>query len=66
MIAELAEVIESLKNEIAELKEQRVVAETKVTAEVNPLMADINTQKKYGLLEKSSGGFESFSLLEKY
>lgn len=64
LIAELAEVVESLKNEIAELKEQKVVAETKtVTAEVNPLMADINSMGKYSLLQKEEKRNNSYSLL---
>lgn len=49
MIAELLEVVNGLKAEIAELKE---VKETKsVTAEINPFMGDINAKSKYSLLE---------------
>ena len=52
MIAEMYEVIESLKTEIAELKVQK---ETKsVTAEINPFMGDINSKNKYSLLEKDT------------
>lgn len=47
-IAELLEMVESLKTEIAELKKQK---ETTVVGEVNPFMESINTQGKYSLLE---------------
>lgn len=47
-IAELLEIVESLKTEIAELKKQK---ETTVVGEVNPFMESINTQSKYSLLE---------------
>ena len=47
LIAELTEVVESLKNEIAELKTQKTV-----TAEINPFMGDLNAKGKYSLLEK--------------
>ena len=47
-IAELLEIVESLKTEIAELKKQK---ETSVVGEVNPFMESINTQGKYSLLE---------------
>lgn len=47
-IAELLEMVESLKTEIAELKKQK---ETSVVGEVNPFMESINTQGKYSLLE---------------
>lgn len=47
-IAELLEIVESLKTEIAELKKQK---ETTVVGEVNPFMESINTQGKYSLLE---------------
>lgn len=63
MIAELAEIINSLKEEIAELKETKVVAEVK-TAEVNPLMADIHSEGKYSLLEKEEK-VSSYSLLSR-
>ena len=65
MIAELMETVEELRKEIAEMKEKKVVASQIVTAEINPLMADINAQKKYGLLEKVDRHTNSFSLLEK-
>lgn len=65
MIAELAEVVENLKNEIAELKEAKVIAEAKtVTAEINPMMADIHSEGKYTLLEKEEKP-SSYSLLSK-
>lgn len=47
-IAELLEIVESLKTEIAELKKQK---KTSVVGEVNPFMESINTQGKYSLLE---------------
>ena len=65
MIAELAEVVESLRKEIAEIKETKVVAQ-KMTAEINPLMADIKPQKTYSLLEKAERNTDYRSLLEKY
>lgn len=66
MIAELAAVIDSLKAEIAELKQQKEVAEQKtVTAEINPFMSDFNAKSKYSLLEKADANDRSYSLLEK-
>lgn len=65
MIAELYDVINSLKSEITELKERRQVAEAKaVTAEINPFMGDLNAQGKYSLLEKETRT-NSYSLLER-
>ena len=67
MIAELAETVEKLQKEISELKERKEVAETKsVTAEINPLMADIKPQKTYAVLEKVKTGVDYHSVLEKY
>ena len=52
MIAELCEVINSLKAEIEDLKIQK---ETKsVTGEINPFMSDINSKGKYTLLESDN------------
>ena len=52
LIAELLETINSLKEEVAELKVQK---ETKsVTAEINPFMGDINAKSKYSLLESDT------------
>ena len=66
LIAELAAVVESLKNEIAEMKEAKVVAEAHtMTAEVNPMMGEITAKNKYSLLEKASSNDHSYSLLEK-
>lgn len=66
LIAELAETVEMLKNEIAELKTQKAVAEaTLVTAEINPMMADINSSPSYGLLEKEDKPAPSYSLLSR-
>ena len=65
MIAELMDVINELKSEVAELKEQKQVVEAKpVTAEVNPFMGDLNATGKYTLLEKETRK-SSYSLLEK-
>lgn len=65
MIAELMEMVNSLKSEIAELKEQKVNAEAKqVTAEINPFMGEISAKGKYSLLEKEPKR-TSYSLLEK-
>jgi len=66
MFAELAEAVEQLRKEIAELKEQKEIAETRtVTAEVNPFMADLKPQKTYSVLEKEKKGVTSYSLLSK-
>lgn len=63
LIEELTAAVESLKQEIAEMKTSHVVAET-ITAEVNPLMDDIHTSAKYSLLEKEDR-ISSYSLLSK-
>lgn len=52
MFAELAEVVESLRKEISELKEMKITASRNVTGEVNSLMDDIHCSGKYSLLEK--------------
>ena len=66
LIAELTAVVESLKNEIAEMKEAKAVAEVQtMTAEVNPMMGEITAKNKYSLLEKASSNDRSYSLLEK-
>ena len=65
LIAELAEVVEGLRKEIAELKETKVNAAAKtVTAEINPMMADIHSEGRYSLLEKEDRP-ASYSLLSK-
>ena len=65
MIAEMLEVVNSLKIEIAELKEQKRIAEAKpVIGEINPFMGDLNAQGKYSLLEKETRT-TSYSLLDK-
>ena len=65
MIAELAEIIESLKAEIAELKEQKQTAEAKaVVGEINPFMDTLTTEGKYSLLQKETKT-TSYSLLER-
>ena len=61
LIAELTEVVESLKNEIAELKEQKAQP---VIGEVNPFMGTLSTEGKYSLLEKETKT-TSYSLLER-
>lgn len=60
MIAELVQVIEGLKTEIASLKEQK-----QITAEINPFMSDLSTKGKYSLLEKDETNERRYSLLEK-
>lgn len=66
LIAELTAVVETLKNEIAEMKEAKVVAEAQtMTAEINPMMGEITAKNKYSLLEKATSGDRSYSLLEK-
>ena len=65
MIAELMDVINGLKTEIAELKEQKHIAEVKtVSNEINPFMGELNAIGKYSLLEKETKT-ASYSLLEK-
>ena len=67
MIAELAETVEALRKEIADLKEQKVVAADKtVTAEINPMVSDIKPQKSYSVLEKVTKNTNYASVLEKY
>ena len=67
MIAELMEMINGLKSEIAELKEQKQVAEVKpVIGEVNPFVDTLKAENKYSLLEKVRANTSSYSLLEKY
>ena len=63
LIAELMEVVNSLKNEVAELKEQKTEAKS-VVGEINPFMGTISTENKYSLLEKDTKNI-SYSLLEK-
>ena len=66
MIAELATIVEQLKQEIAELKEQKVNAEVKtVTAEINPFVDSIQTGNTYSLLEKEVTRGNSYTLLGK-
>jgi len=65
MIAELTEIINSMKSEIAELKEQKLIAEkTTVTAAINPFMDTLKTENKYSLLEKDEK-VSSYSLLSR-
>ena len=63
MIAELANIINELKSEIAELKERKQEAKT-VTADINPFMDTLKTESKYSLLEKDEK-VSSYSLLSK-
>ena len=64
-IAELTAAIEILRKEIAELKETKVVAESKnVIGEINPIMDNINTPGRYSLLEKEEKP-HSYSLLSR-
>lgn len=65
MIAELMDLINDMKSEIAELKEQKQIAETKpVIGEINPFMGTISAEGKYSLLEKDTKS-TSYSLLDK-
>ena len=65
MIAELMDVINGLKSEIAELKEQKQIAEAQpVIGEINPFMDTLKTENKYSLLEKEDK-VSSYSLLSK-
>ena len=65
LIAELKSMIEAIQSEIAELKEQKHVAEAKtVVSEINPFMGDLNAVSKYSLLEKEPKN-TSYSLLDK-
>ena len=63
LIAEMLEVINGLKSEIAELKEAKTKAET-VVAEINPFVDTIRTGNKYSLLEKDEK-VSTYSLLSK-
>lgn len=62
MIAELLEVVNGLKSEIAELKEAKKAT---VTAEVNPFMGTISSTGKYSLLQKETRTVNSYGLLSK-
>lgn len=70
MIAELQRAIETLRQEIADMRAERIVAEAEkpdASAEINPFIAEIAAPKKYSLLEsdKPSGNGNAYSLLEK-
>lgn len=64
LIAELAETVSALKAEIETLKEAKTLTTSAVVAEMNPFVGNINSEKKYSLLEKAEKN-ENFSLLEK-
>lgn len=65
LIAELTEAVSNLKAELEELKASKSAVTASVEmAEINPFMGSINTEKKYGLLEKAEPS-ANFSLLEK-
>lgn len=69
MIAELKETIETLRKEIAEIKETPAhmvaqVVTSSVAQTVNPFVGDVQIEKKYSLLEKDEGS-RSYSLLER-
>lgn len=69
VISELQASVDALRNELAELRAQRVVAEVKddSAAAINPFVAEISAPKKYSLLEsdKPSTSGNAYSLLEK-
>lgn len=66
LIAELTEVVESLKKEVAELKEQKQIAEAKtVTAEINPFIESIQETASYSLLQKDENWGSEYTLLGK-
>ena len=60
LIAELMDMVNSLKSEIAELKEEKKT----VTAEINPFMDTLTTEGKYSLLEKDEK-VSNYSLLSR-
>ena len=73
MISELMDIVNDLKSEIAELKEQKAAEEvntevtaetTQVIGEINPFMDTLKTESKYSLLEKDTK-VSSYSLLSK-
>ena len=59
LIAELMDMVNDLKSELAEMKEQKAVV-----GEINPFMDTLRTENKYSLLEKDSK-VSSYSLLSK-
>ena len=66
MIAELTEIVESLKKEVAELKEQKQTAEARtVTAEINPFIDSIQSTGTYTLLQKDDDWGSEYTLLGK-
>ncbi len=64
LIAELAETVSILKAEIETLKERKTLTASAEKLELNPFIGSINTEKKYGLLEKAEPN-TTYSLLEK-
>jgi hypothetical protein len=62
-IAELTAAIESLKQEISELKTHKETAEV-IAAEINPFVDPIQMKSKYSLLEKDTPD-NAYSLLSK-
>ena len=64
LIAELMDVINELKSEVAELKERKIAEATPVIGEVNPFMDTLKTESKYSLLEKDEK-VSKYSLLSK-
>lgn len=64
LIAELAEVVSSIKADLEELKASKTaVVASAVKTEVNPFMGSINCEKKYALLEEAKPA-TSYDLLE--
>lgn len=65
-IAELVETVTALKNEIADMKETKVIAETVIGSAVdNPFVSEMSIPKKWSLLEKEEET-SSGSLFDKY
>ena len=70
VIAELQAALNDLRNELADIRNERIVAEAKKADEaanaINPFIAEISAPKKYSLLESErDSSVKSYSLLEK-
>lgn len=68
VIAELQRAIETLRQEIADMRAERIVAEAEkpdTSADINPFVAEIAAPVKYSLLESERPSSHAYSLLEK-